>query len=145
MKAYEIKIKEYEGKKVLEKIARDEFFIASLKREIEAYNILQGLKNIPMPIYTKISEKEVIFIREYIEGETLGEYAMKNIKNGSWKNERKEIEQKIIELLIEMHRKGVVFPDLHEENIIIDKEKNIYLVDLGGIKIKDEIPLQEFI
>ena len=145
MKGYKIRIKRNGERKILEKIAREELFMISLRKEIEAYRLLQGLKSIPRPIYAKISEKEIVFRREYIEGKTLNEYAMENIKSGSWRNERKEIEQKIIELLIEMHKKGVVFPDLHEENIIIDKEKNIYLVDLGGVKIKDEIPLQEFI
>lgn len=90
-----------------------------IKRIIEYFQVLSKEKLIPR-IY-EITEKYVIM--DFIEGESLNDI----IFDKKAKKRATELLSKIIKELKRWHSKGFAHGDLHEENIIITKDKAVFI------------------
>ncbi len=91
-----------------------------------------GGQYVPMLIQAYIEENTGYILTEYIEGETLKELIDRT--NGLQVDQAYGILQKISSVLEVFHyaESPVVYGDLKAENIIIGKEHELKLIDLGG-------------
>ena len=82
------------------------------------------LKSVMKVFYSTEDE----YVGEYIEGETFRQFLQ---KNNSF-NEKLECIIKIAKALDEIHQISVYHLDIKPENIMIDRNKNVKLIDFGG-------------
>ena len=77
----------------------------------------------------------VYLILEYCEGKTLKEYIL---EEDLTEIEVMKIFEEIMEVIEEIHSKDVIHRDIKPSNIIIDKNKNVKIIDFGSAIIKEE-------
>ena len=66
---------------------------------------------------------------EYCEGKTLKEYIL---EEDLTEIEVMKIFEEIMEVIEEIHSKDVIHRDIKPSNIIIDKNKNVKIIDFGS-------------
>ncbi len=90
------------------------------------------------PIFPKLFHyiKNKYVVMEYIEGKTLS----KHISNFTLKR-NSPINQQLDNLILYCHNKNIFPDDIHAKNIIIDKEGNIRVIDVGHYELEEPNPL----
>ncbi len=129
------------------KISED---IQSITKESDMLNRFIYIGSIPLSIelddYEEDGKIYYFIVIEYIKGENLREYIIKNNLN------LKELVGIVIiigEMINKLHNKGFIFGDLKLENVMIDRENGeIKVIDLGGIvpigsSVKEFTPLYD--
>jgi tRNA A-37 threonylcarbamoyl transferase component Bud32 len=114
-----------------------------LEREC-AFNHYLHTKGFSVPKLLGVSHRERLVFMEYIEGETLEKF-LKKILSSKRKGEVKEessLLERVGEVFARVHSHGIVLGDTKPENILVGKEKEIYLLDFeqatrGGDKAWD--------
>lgn len=95
-----------------------------LENEINKYNTLANIKNIPKILKYDI-ERHWYIIYEYIDGISLA-------KNNSLNYiEKLSALIKICEILEKFHALNIAHCDIKPSNVLIDKTGNLFLIDLG--------------
>lgn len=77
----------------------------------------------------------VYLILEYCEGKTLKEYIL---EEDLTEIEIMKIFEEIMEVIEEIHSKDVIHRDIKPSNIIIDKNRNVKIIDFGSAITKEE-------
>lgn len=80
----------------------------------------------------KIINNKEYKVMDYIDGEPLNEYLIKN-KNSY------DILDKVLDCLKILHNNHISHQDFHLRNIMIDKDKNVYFIDFDYAIITDNI------
>ena len=120
------------GKKALDQIGK------ILDKQIELSKKLEEdeLKQIILFQEKMDKEKEIVYHRPYIEGETLAA----RIKNGPMKTlDAIELILKIGRIVSNANKKGIVHGDLKPENIIIAQDSSVCIIDWDTMKINRKI------
>ncbi|MHA2297994.1 MAG: protein kinase domain-containing protein [Candidatus Hodarchaeales archaeon] len=73
-----------------------------------------------------------LLLFNWVEGQSLFDY-LTNERVLSKK--RKNIVKKVLELLVYLQRNLIIHNDLYPDNLLVDKKKNIFLIDLEGAGI----------
>jgi TP53 regulating kinase and related kinases len=81
---------------------------------------------VPTPLVYMVNVPEATIVMEFIEGVQVKQHLSK-----ATKAERKEICQKIGELVGKLHKEGIIHGDLTTSNMIIGNQGIIHLVDFG--------------
>lgn len=86
-------------------------------------------------LYIEKATGEITVVREHVEGQSLDEF----LSHGTLsEDDAYKIILQILNGLKSMHKKGLVHRDINPNNIIIDKQKNVKIIDYGIVrKIKD--------
>jgi RIO-like serine/threonine protein kinase len=93
----------------------------TLRREVRAYGVLQGLSGIPKCFGLEGPDRMVL---EYIHGSLL-----RDLKRGTVEP---EVFDRIDEIVKSAHARGVTFGDLHASNIIITESGDVFLIDFAN-------------
>lgn len=113
------------GKKVVK--------ITSENRNDHVFRELRGEKHENLPAVFEVCSCEdyVLVLEEFIEGELLSEYALKNDIN-----ERRavEITTDVCEALSFLHSKGIIHRDVKPDNVIITPEGKAVLIDFSAAR-----------
>lgn len=103
-------------------------------------NEYESIRKIDSPYLAKIlhiekGEQIITVVREYVEGESINSFLRRGVFD---ENDAYKIILQTLKGLKNMHKKGLVHRDINPNNIIIDKEKNVKIIDYGIVrKIKD--------
>ncbi|MEW6456109.1 MAG: TonB family protein [Acidobacteriota bacterium] len=128
-KAKDLELDEIVALKVLHpEFSTDEKIISYFKREIKLARKIKH-KNVTRIFDLQEYEEKRFISMEYIEGENL-----KNIIKGKGPlklEEGIEIIKQVCEALKASHDMGVIHRDISSKNIMIDKDKNVYIMDFG--------------
>lgn len=99
---------------------------------IDAKNVLRFL---PQKNKNTQVERSVWFIFSKIEGISLGKY----LENESpFSQKRINIAEKIINIVNFCNKQGIIINDIYQDNFIIDKDMNVYILDLYKCGILNE-------
>lgn len=114
------------------------------EREIKILSILNQ-PNLLKLEKTMKSKSYTHLITEYFNGHTLGNFASQFPQNRVPENHVRHIIKQIACGMIYCHKRGISHRDLKPDNILIDKDKNIKIIDFGyaiqvedGTKVKSE-------
>ena len=101
-------------------------------------DILRDLQGVPMiPKLYWYSEDNRFIIIQKIDGVTTGTYTGQFTFQKDWEEQMfKQLAQEVDELVKE---RGWVLNDIHSENCMIDREGNLWIVDVGLFKRTDDI------
>lgn len=103
------------------------------KREI--FCALQNLSSNHIPnISEVIFDENTIVIEEYIQGKLLSELI--ESRQFTYKSAHKLIGQ-IFETLAVLHHNGIIHRDVKPDNIMVDENKNVWLIDFGIARFYD--------
>lgn len=112
----------------------------------------KGICSKPGEIWTSLAKCKIIapvirygddyLMQEYIDGWTLKELFSDNPEMTFYKKfNYNEFKRNVEKLIIICDRKGLSIKDIDENNLMIDKNANIYIVDPGSIIPKQDIDL----
>jgi len=73
-----------------------------------------------------IGNEKTAIIMEYIEGRTLERYDISTLA------ETVLLLMSIVHSLVTMSYKGIIYPDIHNENIMVDSSGRAYFIDFGS-------------
>jgi len=93
----------------------------TLRREVRAYGLLQGIEGIPQCFGLEGPDSMVI---EYVHGRLLGDFKRGNIES--------HVFDRVDGIVAAAHARGVAFGDLHESNIIITGSGDVFLIDFAN-------------
>ena len=109
----------------------DEFHIYELLKDKNNNYIIKFIEHV-------VNENYQYFVYEYFNGKTLGEYLIDNQNNIS-EVDIKNIFANIVNAVKFLHEQNIIHCDLKLDNILIDKYKNIKIIDFDLSRIcKDE-------
>ncbi|KRL03904.1 protein kinase domain-containing protein [Liquorilactobacillus hordei] len=127
---------------VQDELKRDSIY--RLKNELHILKLLKDC-NVPKIIAFNQNEREAFLIEEKIDGMPLvAFFKQKNYVANNYTN----ITKIIINLQNEIkkiHNHGIIIRDLSEQNILVDKNLNVYLIDFEIASIENEkLPISGF-
>ncbi|MGN1318012.1 MAG: serine/threonine-protein kinase [Lachnospirales bacterium] len=131
-KTWQIKLKNYNKIAVLKKIDN-----------VSVYEKLKELKIKGIPLIYDIFEKdgESYVIEEFINGNNL---SSEIVSRGYFsKNEVKNIVIKLSNILFEIHKANIIHRDIKPSNIILTRDNNIYLIDFGIARSKNDSTISD--
>lgn len=122
-------LKRYVAVKILRpELVENEEFIARFKRESQAAASLSH-HNI-VNVYDVGQEEDIHYIvMEYVNGETLKEYIIRNGRLDSMEAVR--ITLQICSALSHAHKRNIVHRDIKPQNILMDREGSVKVADFG--------------
>ncbi|MBD2203923.1 serine/threonine protein kinase [Calothrix sp. FACHB-1219] len=102
------------------------------QREVNILQKLNGHPNIPSFFEYVEENQEFYLIQQYIQGNTLSEkiQSQQNLEE----SEVIQIIDKLINILEFVHENNIIHRDIKPDNIIIDKDDNLFLIDFGAVK-----------
>ena len=77
--------------------------------------------------------KFILLVKEFIEGKMLEKSRIEN-----------KLQKKIENIVKELHKEGIANLEICSRNIIINKSKEPYLIDLGSCMLKEDLDKYEF-
>ncbi len=104
----------------------------SAKRELGILRRFGG-KGVPYLLDYQEDEESICLVMEYIEGNSLREMMKKQT---IWsEKESIDIICRIANILAVFHRQSpaLIYGDLKPENIMVDQDRNVYLIDFGSV------------
>ena len=132
----------YKKNKVAIKVESDPISKKILDHEIEIYLYLKKYKNIRIPTIKCIGTfKEY----SYIVMELLDINLRDHVKNGLSKMDFIYMIEQIITLMKDFHERELFHRDIKPENFVLDKNKNICIIDLGLSCFNDYREMSQFI
>ena len=109
---------------VIKRVLLDSTSCSNIVNEIENLKKLSDSNITPKFIDVYFHGRAIYIVMDYIEGTTLYELVEKNEVTSDLAN-------KIIDKLDRMHNLGLIHGDLHDNNIMIDKNGEPFIIDLG--------------
>lgn len=126
---------------------KEEQFQAGIEKFIEEARRLVKFKSIPgiVKFYNCFEENKTAYIiMEYLEGETLKEYLVRNSEERSDTDvsdsvycampyeEARKIMDSLLDALEAVHKEGIIHRDIAPDNVFITKEGSVKLIDFGS-------------
>lgn len=123
---------------------KEEQFQAGIEKFIEEAGRLVKFKSIPgiVKFYNCFEENKTAYIiMEYLEGETLKEYLVRNREErldtdtvycAMPYGEARKIMDSLLDALEAVHKEGIIHRDIAPDNVFITKEGNVKLIDFGS-------------
>lgn len=126
---------------------KEEQFQAGIEKFIEEARSLVKFKSIPgiVKFYNCFEENRTAYIiMEYLEGETLKEYLVKNSEEHSDSDgsgavyhtmpyeEARSIMDRLLDALEAVHKEGIIHRDIAPDNVFITKDGKVKLIDFGS-------------
>jgi eukaryotic-like serine/threonine-protein kinase len=102
------------------------------QREVNILKKLNGHPHIPSFFEYVEEHQEFYLIQQYIQGNTLSEKIESRTKLEE--AEVIKIVDKLINILLFVHENSIIHRDIKPDNIIIDRNDNVFLIDFGAVK-----------
>ncbi len=118
-------------KEVEDKLLEETDYVLELKQSLEVSEWCSKIDNLRFPKYYPELSSEKILTMEWIDGEHLSEFSLRNKD----RNKGDKIGQALWDFyMYQMHHLKQVHADPHPGNFLIDKEDKLVAIDFGCIK-----------
>jgi serine/threonine protein kinase len=103
----------------------------AVQSEISNMRCLNGLENFPRLLSDFTSDKEVVLVQEFIQGNSLLKIVQNKKTYGFGEEKARFYFAQIINAVALMHSKGICHRDLKMDNILITDSGKVKIIDFG--------------